>query len=63
MRLSIETKEKLGILKEYLEKWDWEIAPLFMCTEKDARALLELINGYNEDIAKRAARYIREGKE
>ena len=54
MKLSKDTKSKLGILEEYLRKWDWNIAPLFMCTEKDARAILELIDGYNDDRARRA---------
>lgn len=30
-----ETKARLLVIKDYLQKWDWSLAPLFMLSEED----------------------------
>lgn len=57
-----DTKTRILLIKDYLDKWNWDIAPLFMLSEQDALALMELLDSYEETICKRAARY-KERKE
>lgn len=57
-----DTKTRILLIKDYLDKWNWDIAPLFMLSEQDALALMELLDNYEDAICKRAARY-KERKE
>lgn len=54
-----ETKDRIAVLKDYLQKWDWGLAPLFMVSEKDAKAIMELITAFEVQTDKRKARYKR----
>lgn len=60
-----ETKDRIALIQEYLQKWDWNIAPLFMISEKDAKAIMELITDFEIKTDKRKERYKRwkEGRE
>ena len=52
-----DTKTRVLIIKDYLEKWNWEIAPLFMLAEEDAQALLEILSLYEKNVKRRSAKY------
>lgn len=57
-----ETKDRIAVIKDYLQKWDWGLAPLFMVSEKDAKAIMELIEDREAKAMKRKARYMRDGR-
>lgn len=54
-----ESKTRLLAIKDYLQKWDWGLAPLFMVSEKDARVIMELITEHEARSKKRKERYER----
>lgn len=54
-----EAKARLLVLKDYLQKWDWNLAPLFMLSEEDAKVIMELIAGREAKSKKRHEKYER----
>lgn len=57
MGMKKDTKTRILIIKDYMEKWDWNIAPLFMLAEEDAQALLEVLSLYEKNVKRRSAKY------
>lgn len=54
-----ETKARLLVLKDYLQKWDWSLAPLFMLSEEDAEVIMDLITEREERARKNHEKYER----
>ena len=53
------TLERIEILKEFLQKWDFELMPLMPIAEPEAKYLLKLLEEKEKKSIKRHEYYVR----